>query len=240
MQQVVLLPRAVSILLEMKADVDQENKSGLTAFGMLIDYKEKRYSEADSKPYFDTLKILLDYKAKADINLIVKGSTLLMDAVKRCYFGLVDSLLKRGADVNWTTSDKVSALHAICAATHSFSDKLPIIQALLLAGADCSLVNIEGKKALDLLTEENQGVIKGFLAQELIPILTLFFPVTLIHIILKYYPELDVVTVKSCQSSAVTPMPSAYRSQSFMGAAAQREIKPKPGPSSLAPAKTGG
>ena len=217
----------VSALIEMKADVNLRDRFDNTLFKRLVDNITSGESLHDDEHY-EKIKVLLDAKAEVDVNLKIKGMTLLMEAANQSHLGLVNTLLERKADINTADTYKNSPLLVICDRHDSSVNKIPIIQALLLAGADYNLVNVHEHRPFSFLkTREEKVIIKDFLKEKFFdPVLSLFFPVTLIPGILAYlqeFAELETA-VEPGESSKDSPELSPLRSQSLV-VGAQRKLE---------------
>ncbi|KAJ3478545.1 hypothetical protein NLG97_g8552 [Lecanicillium saksenae] len=86
--------------------------------------------------WYNVVKMLLDEGADVNSREFPTSNPLLIDAIRERHFDMAELFIQRGADVNARSPDGCSALHYTSKKEH-----LPLVKALLAAGADVSATN---------------------------------------------------------------------------------------------------
>src|SRR5258708_28896943 len=134
---------AVKMLLEKKANVDAQDKRGLTALHHAI---------AEGKP--DAANLLLD--AKANLNIRdAAGMTPLLAAVEYGRSPIMKTLLDRGADIEIADANGTTPLMRASEGGAYMPNNAPFVQSLLDKGAKIKTKDNQGRTAL------NRSVIEG-------------------------------------------------------------------------------
>lgn len=143
-------PKAVSLLLERGADVDQDILQGFSSPLMF----------ASARGEFDMITLLLQYGAKPDFQNI-KGNTALHNAAELGWADIVLKLLEYKAQPNILNKNRDTPLHlasAHCNLSFSPRDhdyKLTLRYLLLSYDADKSAENLQGLTFLDKAKKKN-------------------------------------------------------------------------------------
>ena len=139
-------PDAIKALIEAGANVNAKDENGGTAL-----------QSAASFNNISVISLLLE--AGADVNAKYEdGSTALMDAASYNTAEVVSALIRAGADVNAQVNAEghwYDGYTALIWAAHS-NDDPNVISVLLAAGADASMMDSEGKTALNHLAENDK------------------------------------------------------------------------------------
>jgi ankyrin repeat protein/predicted Ser/Thr protein kinase len=134
---------AVKMLLEKKANVDAQDKRGLTALHHAI---------AEGKP--DAANLLLD--AKANLNIKdAAGMTPLLACIEYGRSPIMKTLLDRGADIEIADANGTTPLMRASEGSAYMPNNAPFVQALLDKGAKIETQDNQGRTAL------NRAVIEG-------------------------------------------------------------------------------
>ncbi|TPX38093.1 hypothetical protein SmJEL517_g00123 [Synchytrium microbalum] len=125
----------VQLLIDAGADINMPNTNGYTPLmsalangrtdtvAVLLKAGAKLIPVGGSSPIdiatnsgnVDSVKTVLENGGKDDINLVHDdGETCLVNAAKAGYFDIVKALVEGGADVDLTTTDGMTPLHAAC------------------------------------------------------------------------------------------------------------------------------
>lgn len=129
---------------EYSKDINLPDANGNTSLSIAIENEDKK----------EILK-LLNKKLNPDTYINENKETLLMWASRNNDLGLVEILLKKGANPNLLDGDGENILAYV-------SDKLPILKSLLNGGLNPDLTDSEGRTPLIIgIMENNTDIIKG-------------------------------------------------------------------------------
>jgi ankyrin repeat protein len=145
-------PDIVSHLIENGADVNAQSKSGMTALMLAMNPNSEHTQLCVTQ--------LIDAKADLDIQS-AGGSTALMEAAHKGMLRQVLTLIVAGASINKQNKYGETALMVAC-----MKDGEPgVVGALLAAGSNKSLTDIDGLTAIDIAKRSESTEIYELLSQ---------------------------------------------------------------------------
>ncbi|HEY6393351.1 MAG TPA: ankyrin repeat domain-containing protein [Bryobacteraceae bacterium] len=135
---------AVKMLLEKKANVDAQDKRGLTAL---------HHAVAEGKT--DAANLLLDAKANPNMK-DAAGMTPLLAAVEYGRSAIMKTLLERGADIEIADATGTTPLMRAAEGSAYAPNNAPFVQALLDKGAKLETQDAQGRTALNRAAAEGK------------------------------------------------------------------------------------